>query len=95
MPVEVSEAANADLDGIYDYGAERFGEIAADDYLRRFDSAYALLAEHPQIGPVHEGVRPAIRSYPCGRHRLYYDVADGCVIIRRILHQAMDVQRHL
>lgn len=93
--VEVSEAANADLDDIYDHGAEWFGEAVADEYLRRFDSVYALLAKHPQIGPVHQGVRPAIRSFPCGRHRLYHDVADDYVIVRRVLHQAMDVQRHL
>ncbi|HEU0045319.1 type II toxin-antitoxin system RelE/ParE family toxin [Sphingomonas sp.] len=93
--VEVSEAASADLDAIYDYGVEQFGAAAAEAYLRRFESAYALLAEHPQIGPVHDWVRPPIRSFPCGRHRLYYDVTDDAVIIRRVLHQAMDVQRHL
>ena len=95
MRVEVSEAANADLDAIYDHGVEHFGETAAAAYLRRFESAYALLAEHPRIGPVHDGVRPPIRSCPCERHRFYYDVTDDAVIVRRVLHQAMDVQRHL
>ena len=95
MRVEVSEAANTDLDAIYDYGIEQFGEDVANDYLRRFDRAYALLAEHPRIGPVHEGVRPAIRSFPCGRHRLYYDVENDHVIVRRVLHQTMDMRRHL
>ena len=69
--------------------------MAAAAYLRRLENAYALLAEHPRIGPLHDGVRPPIRSFPCGRHRLYYDVMDDAVIVRRVLHQAMDVQRHL
>ena len=92
MRVEVSEAANADLDSVYDYGVEHFGEAAAAAYLRRFESAYTLLTEHPRIGPVHDGVRPPIRSVPCGRHRLYYDVTEDAVIMRRVLHQAASVR---
>lgn len=95
MRVEVSEAANADLDAIYDYGVKHFGGAAAEAYLRRFDEAYVLLGDHPLIGPVHDDVRPPIRSLRCGSHRLYYDAEAERVIVRRVLHQSMDVARHL
>ncbi len=36
MRVEVSEEANADLDDILDYGAERFGEDVAEAYVPSF-----------------------------------------------------------
>lgn len=95
MRLEVSEEANADLDGIFDYGAEAFGVDAAAAYVRRFDEAYALLREHPYAGPEHDRVRPPIRSLSCGGHRIFYDVLDDRVVVRRVLHKAMDVERHL
>ncbi len=36
-PVEISEAADADLTDIFDYGADQFGDDAAAAYLRGFD----------------------------------------------------------
>ncbi len=93
--VDVSDAANADLDGIYDYGAEQFGEVAAEAYLRRFNGIYDLIRDFPLSGMVQDRVRPAIRSLPCGSHRVYYDVEGGHAIVRRVLHKAVDVERHL
>lgn len=95
MLVEVSEAANADLDEVYDYGAGTFGLAAADAYLRQFQAAYALIAEHPYAGPEHAVIRPPIRSIPCGSHRVYYDVLSDRIVVRRVLHKRADVERHL
>ena len=94
-PVEISGAADADLTDIFEYGADHFGDDAAAAYLRGFDQALAMIADHPQIGAIHDSVRPPIRSLPHGSHRIYYDVTDSRVIVRRILHKAMDVERHL
>ena len=95
IAVEISEAANADLDAIYDYGAEWFGERAAEAYVRRFNAAYRLIADFPHSGAIHDRVRPPIRSLPCGSHRVYYDIEGARAIVRRILHKSMDVERHL
>ena len=95
MLVEVSEAANADLDAILDYGVGRFGEEVAEAYVRRFQDVYDLIAEHPFAGALHGSVRPPIRSLPCGSHRVYYDVVGDRAVVRRVLHQSMDVERHL
>ena len=93
MLVDVSEAANADLDDILDYGAARFGEDVAEAYVRRFQQVYDLIADHPLIGALHETVRPLIRSLPCGSHRVYYDVLDDRAVVLRILHKARDAER--
>ena len=90
IAIEVSEEANKDLDGIYDYGAEHFGVEAADAYLGRFNTVYDLIRSFPLSGAVHDTVRPPIRSLPCGEHRLYYDVTEDRAIVRRVLHQAMN-----
>lgn len=95
IPVEISEAADADLAEILAYGKENFGENRAEAYLASFQTTIDLIARHPLAGAVHGGVRPPIRSLPHGSHRLFYDVFEDHVVVQRVLHKAVDVQRHL
>lgn len=91
-PVELSQAADADIENILLYGIERFGAETAEAYVRSFDECFALIAAHPAISAVHDTVRPPVRSLPHGSHRLYYDVLPDRIIVRRVLHKAMDVE---
>ena len=51
--------AEADLDGIWDYVAERFGFDVADRVLDSLHDAFRLLAENPGMRPPGtEGRRP-------------------------------------
>jgi toxin ParE1/3/4 len=92
--VELSRAADADLAEILGYGAEAFGEKAAETYVAGFEATFALIAAHPFAGAIHDEVRPPIRSLPHGSHRIFYDVLEDRAVVQRILHKAMDVQRH-
>ena len=91
--VEISELADADLATILDYGVAEFGEQTGEAYVAGFDASFALIAEHPFAGAVHDDVRPPIHSLPHGSHRIFYDVRDDRVIVQRVLHKAMDVER--
>lgn len=82
MLVDVSEAANADLDGILDYGTARFGEDVSEAYIRRFEQVYDLIADHLLIGTLHRTVRPpdpqpALWQSP-GVLRCFGRSRDGC-----------------
>jgi toxin ParE1/3/4 len=94
MRLGLSEAADGDLVQILRYGIQTFGEEAGEAYVAGFERSFALIRQHPFGGAVHDEVRPPIRSFPHGSHRIFYDVTD-CVIVRRILHKSMDVERHL
>jgi antitoxin ParD1/3/4 len=63
-------------DEILAYGVEQFGEANGEAYVRRFDEAFALTAEYPLIGAVHEEVRPPIHGLPHGSHHILYDVLE-------------------
>jgi toxin ParE1/3/4 len=93
--VEISEAADADLAEILSHGTEVFGEERAENYVAGFETTLALISRHPLAGAVHDEVRPPIRSLPHGSHRVFYDVFEDQVVVQRILHKAVDVQRHL
>lgn len=91
----LSEAADADLAEILSYGVEQFGEQTGEAYVAGFEASFMLIAEHPLAGAVHDEVRPPIRSLAHGSHRIFYDLFDDRVIVQRVLHKAMDVERHL
>lgn len=93
-PVEISEAADADLVEILSYGTVVFGEAQAEAYVTSFDETFELIARHPLAGAVHDEVRPPIRSLPHGSHRVFYDVFEAQVVVQRIPHKAVDVPRH-
>lgn len=89
----LSEAAAADLADFLSFGVEQFGEDVAEAYVAGFEASFTLIGRHPFAGAVHDEIRPPIRSFPHGSHRIYYDVVDHQVIVQRVLHKAMDVER--
>ena len=91
----LSEAADADLAEILDYGVAQFGKETGESYVAGFAARFALISDHPFAGAVHDEVRPPIRSLSHGSRRIFYDVFDDRVIVQRVLHKAMDVERHL
>ena len=55
--------AEADLDDIWDYVAERFGFDLGDGVLESLHRAFRLLAENPEIGHSREDIAPPPYSF--------------------------------
>ncbi|HEX3486345.1 MAG TPA: type II toxin-antitoxin system RelE/ParE family toxin [Micropepsaceae bacterium] len=106
-PVHLSEAAKADYRNILDWTAEQFGEAQHDIYAQVLDEAIAALMN----GPDTRGVVPRADIAPgllClrvarqghrGRHllvcRARHRNHEEIIEILRILHDSMDLARHL
>ena len=95
MRLELSRRAQADLDDIRDYSLERFGATRTIRYLDAIEQAFWRLLRFPEMGASREAVQPGLRSVECQRHRLFYVAEGETLLIVRILHEAMDVERHL
>lgn len=92
----LSPAAQIDLEQIWDYTCHRWGVEQADEYLRDLQRAIELAAVNPRIGQACEEIRPGYRKLAAGSHTPYCRVTpDGVVDVVRVLHQRMDVDRHL
>jgi toxin ParE1/3/4 len=92
----LSPAAQADLEEIWDYTAERWDVDQADEYLRGLQHAIESAAANPRVGRSCDEIRQGYRKLAAGSHTLYYRLsADGIVDVVRVLHQRMDVDRHL
>lgn len=88
--------AEADLAQIWDFGAEIWGPDQADRYIRAIVAACTELASGMQPGSPADHIRPGYRSRIIGSHTLFFRRQDAeTIVIIRILHQSMDVDRHL
>jgi toxin ParE1/3/4 len=92
----LSPAAQADLEQIWDYTHDRWGVDQAEEYLRELQRAIERAAANPRIGRDCDEIRPGYRKLAAGSHTLFYRVtAEGRIDVVRVLHQRMDVDRHL
>ena len=88
--------AKLDLSDIWDYTAEHWGVEQADRYVRLITTACADVASGRSNGHSIEHIRAGYFRYPAGSHVLFYRRASGRRIeVIRILHQRMDIARHL
>jgi toxin ParE1/3/4 len=92
----LSPAAQADLEQIWDYTHDRWGIDQAEEYLREIQRAIERAAGNPQIGRACDEIRAGYRKLATGSHTLFYRVtAESVIDVVRVLHQRMDIDRHL
>ncbi|MEW5727238.1 MAG: type II toxin-antitoxin system RelE/ParE family toxin [Pseudomonadota bacterium] len=105
--VQLADAAKADLRDIIDWTAEHFGDGQAKTYSTMISAAFRALKAGPDTVGVKvrddlgEGmfILPVARSGKRGRHLIVFRTAPDrntkTLQILRILHDAMDLPRHV
>lgn len=92
----LSPAAQADLEQIWDYTRGHWGVDQAEEYLRQLQRGIERVAANPRIGRACDEIRPGYRKLTAGAHTLFYRMNTEDVIdVVRVLHQRMDIDRHL
>lgn len=91
----LSGRAEADLAGIADYTIEQFGIEQARRYRDELEKCFQSLAEHPKLGHGAEHLTPSLRRFEHRSHVVFYVPQENGVLIIRVLHDSMDVPRHL
>jgi len=92
----LSPAAREDLEEIWDYIRRRWGADQAEFHLRQLQWAIERAAANPRTGHPCDEIRPGYLKLAAGSHVLFYRLTDdGQVDVVRVLHQRMDVDRHL
>jgi toxin ParE1/3/4 len=88
-------AAEADLIGLWVYSFENWGEAQADRYLAALENGIRQLGESPRNGKPRDELREGYWSKRLEHHVVFYTFTDAELRIRRVLHEVMDVGRHL
>ncbi len=95
MRLEFTPRAQQDIEEIWNYSFERFGAKRAEAYIRDIDRAAQRVAEDPRRGRPCDDIRAGYRKFSVGSHVLFFRVAEGGLVVVRILHQRMDFERQL
>lgn len=88
-------AAEEDLIGIWNYSYENWGEVQADRYLDTIEIAVKKIIDVPDHGEQRNWLRQGYWSLRVEHHIVFYTFTDKEVRIRRVLHEVMDVKRHI
>lgn len=85
-----------DLSGIWEYTCVAWSEKQADKYYALIVSVFEAIANHPGMGKIYEEIGENISSRGVGEHIIFYrPQGTGNIEIIRILHERMDLKRHL
>ncbi|CAN7205342.1 Plasmid stabilization system [Neorhizobium galegae bv. officinalis bv. officinalis str. HAMBI 1141] len=91
---KLSPLAEEDLEDIWGYTVETWSWEQAERYHDELISTLEGLAAGRKLGrPVD--IRQGYFKYSVGAHCVFYRFSESAIDIIRILHQKMDVSRHL
>lgn len=91
----VRPAAENDLKDIGRHTRQAWGREQARRYLRALHEKMQSLAANPNLGVVRDDVAEGYRSARVGHHHIFYRTDRDDIVVVRVLHESMDVQRHL
>lgn len=89
---DISPKADADMDEIWTYIAERNFQ-AAERLVRGLVSKFEMLSRQPLIGESVGNMHPGLRRVLFGNYVVYYEIVSERVTIRRVIHSARDISR--
>jgi toxin ParE1/3/4 len=95
VDVRLRPSAEKDFVDIGDYTREEWSEAQAQIYLRKLLLTIGQIGEKPLAGRQFSGVRAGYRCRRSGSHLIYYIAKPELVEIVRILHEKVDIRRHL
>lgn len=90
---ELSAAADQDIQDIYDYAAQEYGEDQAESYTLEIEVFLDELVRSPEIGRRRDNIRTGLRSFPKRHHIIFYRVLTDRIRVVRILHNRRDLTR--
>ncbi len=91
---EFSNRAEKDLHNIWIYTQDNWSAQQAEKYIRELETEIKYLCEEPNLGRKITDF-PSVRKINYGSHSIIYEKRDHYIFIVRILHQQMNLSKHL
>lgn len=92
--IRLRPLAETDLEEIWHYTFEHWSADQADDYVSDLITTMKHLARGNKVGRAC-AVREGYFQYATASHIVFYRVTNTALDVVRVLHQRMDVERHL
>jgi len=92
---DLSSLADHDLADIANFSIDQFGIEQARHYRDGLKICFQTIADAPRIGRNADQLASGLRRYAHQSHVVFYKPTAKGVHIVRVLHNSMDVTRHL
>ena len=95
MSYVLSPRAQADIDEIWEYSADRWDIDQANRYISEIRRAIEVVASDPRRGRPCDEIRRGYRRFSAGSHVLFFRIVADQIDVARVLHQSMDFRLYL
>jgi len=95
MSIVRTRPAEEDLNDIFKYSYENFGEEQAEKYYGGLEDRFIEILNGIAHSTDWSDVVPGMRRTNYERHAIFYERDADDVIILRVLHQQVDILRHI
>lgn len=93
--IQFTNAARQDLKSIFTYTIRKWGIFQAKRYSDQLHSHIQKIASSAAFSKQVENSGRDLQQSATGRHLVIFEQAEDHILIVRILHEAMDVPRHI
>ena len=95
MKWRLSAPARADLDSIWHYTCEHRSQAHADRYIDTLITRMIWLTENESLWISRNDIRDDLFSFHEGCHVIFFQSKAATILIVRVLHDRMDIARHI
>ena len=92
---ELSRLAMMDIDDIWLYTAENWSKQQANKYYKEIFELIYEICNNAEIGKPIDYIKVGHRRKNAKSHMIIYKIKQETIFIDRILHQSMDIEKHL
>lgn len=89
-----SEAAARDIEKLLDKSLLNFGARQTELYFAALKDCLKLLNDNPEMGANADDLRVGYRRFNHQSHVVFYRTEKEHLLVVRILHKSMDVNKH-
>lgn len=86
----LSAEATEDLQDIFTFGEEIWGEVNASVYIHKLFEVFDHIGHHHQIGRLRHELGSGLRSFPHRSHVIFFMEWQDEIAIVRVLHGSRD-----
>ena len=95
MSYRISDDAETDLLAIWGHTAKTWSEVQADLYIDAFLVRFAWLTKNVGLWTTRPEIGEGLYSYLQKSHVIIFRKKNQCLEILRILHNRMDLKKHI
>lgn len=91
----LTERALDDLQNVYEYSIEQWGEKVALHYIQGIEECFLLLQNNVGLLKVNKKISSRFIAYPVQKHILICDIINDTVCILTVRHSSMNLMERI